>query len=330
MPEQIPKNFSVSSLVGSILSGATSLTVANELKFPGVPTFRLLIDSELIKVTGVAGPNFTVVRGDGGTTAAPHSNGTTVQGVYTAEAIAALVAPAPTVGTVGATFASNFTSSSAGRLFLPNDAPWMAIDDGAAINYLGHPQYRRLYPMDDSLFSWVNQGSATVSTANGIVTLTSPANASESCNLRVKSRFASTWTVEAMVIADIYPANFNNAGLFAYDSISGRLVLFRFAYNTGVTSLVVANMNSVTSYNADVASFLLGSMQGIPPHWLKMQDNGTNLIFSFSLDGITYRPLATVGRTAFLTNGADKVGIFTDPVNATFGCGVSCYSWKET
>ena len=59
-------------------SGATSLTVAAAFgSMPSTP-FRICIDTEQLNVTTVSGSTWTVARGDGGTTAATHSNGATV------------------------------------------------------------------------------------------------------------------------------------------------------------------------------------------------------------------------------------------------------------
>jgi hypothetical protein len=330
--EQLPKNFSLANLSGSITDVATTLTVSDATKFPTAGVFRILIGTEIIKVTGVAGAVFTAARGDGGTTAAAHLTGATVTGIYTKEMFEGLIADLANVGSVGATYATNFSAGRAGRVFVPNDAPWVGVDDGTSVNYLGHPQYRRMYPLDASLMSWVNQGGASESTANGIVTMTAPAVAGDNFRMRVKARpSAPPWTVEAFVMADIYPINFHNVGLVAYDSVSGKFTALRVVYNTNITYLNVCNLNSVTSFNADIASLPVAQMQGIPPHWLRMQDDGTNLIFSYSVDGYTFRPISpSVGRTSFMPSGADKVGYFCNPVCATLGVGVSVYSWKES
>jgi hypothetical protein len=331
--EQIPANFSVSTLNGSILSGATSMTITNAAKFPSAGTFRVVIGTELIKVTAVAGSVWTIVRGDGGTTADVHNNGDIVTGVYSKESIAGLIADLATVGSVGATYATNFTGGQrAGRQYFPTDAPFVAVDDGAAANYFGHPQYKQLYPLDNSLFSWVNQGTSTVTTTNGIVTLNAQVLSTDSLRMRVKGRpSAPPWTVEAMVICDIYPSTFLNAGLVAYDSVSGKVTTFHVIVGTGpVTFLGVSNYTNTTTFASDNVNVNMATMQGIPAHWWKITDDGTNLIFQYSVDGYSYRTLNSVGRTSFLTNGADKVGFFANPVHASLACSVSVFSWKES
>jgi len=84
--EQFANNPS-STLAGAIAAGATSLTVASAASFSTEGTFRILVDSEIMLVTGVAGATFTVERGAEGTSAAAHSAGATVTQVLTAGAL---------------------------------------------------------------------------------------------------------------------------------------------------------------------------------------------------------------------------------------------------
>src|SRR5271165_616579 len=82
-------NAAINTLSASISStSATTLTVTNASSFPAVGNFRILIDQELLLVTGVSGTTFTVTRGVEGTTAATHSSGATVVQIVTAASIA--------------------------------------------------------------------------------------------------------------------------------------------------------------------------------------------------------------------------------------------------
>jgi hypothetical protein len=65
------------TLNGGILNGVVSLVVASSSGFPATP-FTVVVDSEEMTVTNVAGTTWTVTRGVDGTIAAAHSNGATV------------------------------------------------------------------------------------------------------------------------------------------------------------------------------------------------------------------------------------------------------------
>jgi hypothetical protein len=81
--EQIA-NAGQTTLNGAISSGATSLVLTDATRFPTTGTFRLIIDSEILAATGIAGTVVTVTRGTEGTTAAAHSDVSVVTAILTA------------------------------------------------------------------------------------------------------------------------------------------------------------------------------------------------------------------------------------------------------
>jgi hypothetical protein len=81
-------NSAQSALVSSIGAADTTLSVLSATKFPSSGNFRILIDTELLLVTAVAGTTFTVTRGAESTTAAAHAAGATVTHVLTAGSLA--------------------------------------------------------------------------------------------------------------------------------------------------------------------------------------------------------------------------------------------------
>ena len=82
MAEQF-KNLASTTLSGDIDDTTTSVGVASAMGFTG-GDFRILIDSEIMKVTGVSGTTFTVARHQEGTNATAHDNGAAVKHVLTA------------------------------------------------------------------------------------------------------------------------------------------------------------------------------------------------------------------------------------------------------
>jgi hypothetical protein len=70
--------------------------------------------------------------------------------------------------------------------------------------------------------------------------------------------------------------------------------------------------NTLTSFNSVPSG---GTIPFAPNNWsvnlyLKLKDDGTNFIFSRSLDGRLWNPICTLSRTAFLASGGNQVGIF--------------------
>jgi hypothetical protein len=81
MAENLSNDYS-STLAGAINSSVTNFSVASTTGAPAAE-FRIRIDNELILVTGVSSPVFSVTRGIEGTTAASHADGATVSHVMT-------------------------------------------------------------------------------------------------------------------------------------------------------------------------------------------------------------------------------------------------------
>lgn len=92
-------NNAQSTLAAAVSAGETSLTIASPAPFPTNGDFTILIDSEIMLVTGVVGSVFTVARAQEGTSAAAHASGATVQLVVTAAFLNAL-----STGVAGSSF----------------------------------------------------------------------------------------------------------------------------------------------------------------------------------------------------------------------------------
>ena len=83
-------NSASTTLATGIGSDDLSLVVADASAFPAQPQFRILLESEILLVTGVSGATFTVTRGAEGTTATSHGSGLPIKQILTAGAVAQL------------------------------------------------------------------------------------------------------------------------------------------------------------------------------------------------------------------------------------------------
>jgi hypothetical protein len=77
-------NNAATSLVNSITNVATAIVVQSAASFPTSGSFRVLVDSEIMLVTGVSGTTFTVQRGMEGSTSNAHAANASVTAVLTA------------------------------------------------------------------------------------------------------------------------------------------------------------------------------------------------------------------------------------------------------
>lgn len=130
-------------------TNGTSLSVVDASTFPLTGNFRLLIDSEYMIVTGVAGPTFTVTRGAESSTAATHLSGAAVRCILTAGALGQL-----------ATDTLSSAALSASGLYVPlagNPAVLrtLALDPSVSGAYASQGVFRSYFSQ-----SWFSRNSA--------------------------------------------------------------------------------------------------------------------------------------------------------------------------
>jgi hypothetical protein len=242
------------------------------------------------------------------------------------DAIVSLYAETPASMTVSA-FDTETTSGTLNpsyrRVVQLNDGFYTCVWSGSAWEYYyGHFKCTR---PDDSGFAWINQGSATVSSATGVVRLTAPASASQSHRIRKKTAPSTPYTITAAFLCDVVGADFNFIQLGWRQSSDGKLVHLRFGYNGGFKLDVVKG----TSTTADSAVYTTQNMIHVPrPLWLRINDDGANRVTSWSFDGTHYTTLHTVGRTDFATG--DEVFWSVDTRISSRDIGASLIHWAQS
>ncbi len=176
----------------------------------------------------------------------------------------------------------------------------------------GWPQSFYTTPPSVGSLTWVNQGTATASNTGGAILMSTPANAG-SANVRalVTTAPGGSYTFVIYCVADFIGANFCNAGIAIRDSGTGKLVLYGHGWSTSEV-LRVDHYTNPTTGTANVASQAFAHPV---PIWLKIADDTTNIIFSFSAGGNQFIQLYSEGRTAFLAN-PNQIGIFVDSENS--------------
>lgn len=220
------------------------------------------------------------------------------------------------------TFAS-LVAAQAGRVLFPSDGFGLYRDTGSVLVPWG-PLFPFTSPVDGD-FAWVNQAFSTVSTVNGGVYLAAD-NDSGGLDLKIRKKAAppTPYTISAAIIHNQSPGLSNSMfGLCFRESSSGKLSVIRWITSG---SLLASKYNSPTSFSANYDSDACYA----PPLFLRIADNGTSRIYSYSYDGQNYLKFHTVGRTDFHT--ADEVGWFVagpfgDPSGEVGGA--LLLSWRE-
>lgn len=160
-------------------------------------------------------------------------------------------------------------------------------------------------------WAWVNQGGATIDTStNGFWVLTAPPNATASARIWAKSLPAAPYTITAVVNIQNVGSNYQRPGLVLYSSVTTNLVSYDLIGLSGGAHFREEYWTSVTSPTGTVPMDITPWFPLQAALWLRITDNGTNRIFSFSKDGITFTQLISESNTANVT--PNQFGIMAD------------------
>lgn len=212
------------------------------------------------------------------------------------------------------THATRQASAKAGRLHVPSDGVSIGRDTGSAWATWG-PVFPLTSPPVSSGFTWINQSTTTVSDVLDALLITSLTGGASDMHCLVKTAPATPWTVTiGFLFNALTMAGNGHAGLCFRQSSDGKLHRYGIINASGF-SLVSSKQTNATTFSAHyiAATIVGGFLPGVI--WLRISDNGTNRICSWSADKQNWLPFHTVTRTDFLT--ADQYGIYITPGTAT-------------
>lgn len=228
---------------------------------------------------------------------------------------------------------ANGTANPQGRgLVYLTDGVYTCVWNGTAWEY--YYGSMKCVPMIDSQFSWINQDSASVSTAGKAVTLRRAPGGADALRMRVKSiGLAPPYQVTAIVLFDFSNENFAGGGIWIGESgATPKMLLNSPGMNTtGNTGIAIRGyrFSSPTSFSGtnDYSMWRI-SVTGHPV-WLRIRDDGTNIIRYASLSGVAWHQMHSMARLSYLVN-VSQWGIGINTVSAT-ACDVvmTVLSWKE-
>lgn len=273
-------------LSSGINDTVTVLTLSDAGEFPSDGNFRILIEDELLLVTAVSGDDFTVVRGIEGTTAATHSASTQVDLIVTKKSVQAHLAGAiPLFG----------MNQQVGPLNSLTDTSGNALTSAS--------------------FSWVNQGSATVTDpSSGCMQLTPPTGTGSNLRMLVRSAPSTPYTIYAAFSpVTTMDGTVNHCGMCMRESGSSLVVVN--ALSSEIVSgdhqpfqLSLGRYNNPTSFNSWVHEFNCNWNPNLV--WLFCADNGTNISFGMSCNGYNFITHYTETRGNFFSSAPDQVGFY--------------------
>lgn len=338
MAELLANNAST-TLNGGINNSTTSVVVTSATGFPVTGNFRVIVDSEIMLVTGVSGNTFTVTRGVESTGAVSHSSGANITHILTAAGLAQFIDDNTTSGAaVGAgAIGSRPAAGTAGNLYIPTDGKIIQRDNGVSWDSFG-PFYKFTQPPVASSFTAINAGSGVLSDQGGTLLLTQPyVNGHNYAAWYIAQ--TSTWSVTACFAAVVDTHNSQSTvelGLGFVNSsgqqfswlgfeVGGSNVIMRVSYDNNSHTFGATRVQS-TGYVCNQGGIMPR------PFWVRISYGASNRTYEYSFDGVNFQTAYTESKnTSFTPNAAGiilstKANVATD---TTLGANflVNIYDW---
>lgn len=299
-------NDASSVLDGGIDATQTTLDVIDASKFPTTGDFRIRIEDEILKVTGVASETFTVVRGQEGTTGAAHSDGDDVDHIVTAVSLLSILDIK-----MGSLASRPASAGRTGRLYIPDDSIIQQYDDGTDWHNIVLGKKWKKPPLV-STFTWLNQGGATATDVLTGIDMAAPASGGENVRSLAKT-ISGNYTVEAGFFFEP-PANSNfySAGVFCHETSSGKI------HSCGVLQ-DGADVQASNDPFTNATTYAGGSTRRrhchAPAYFFRLVNNGTNRLWYYSGNGVYWSLFHSTTATDFMTE--NRVGIYVNTNNGS-------------
>jgi hypothetical protein len=248
----------------------------------------------------------------------------------------ALTADLPVFGagsadvTVGTKTGNTNEVMSASGSFTPGnalvtDADGNAIDGGSAPGGSSPFFAPTLYDPTGLSWSWVNQGTASVTNVSNAIFMHVAQIGSNSLNMRVKSLPTPPYTVEAIFIPAFVgtgiPSTTQECGMVLRNSSSGKIVTI----NVQVDAVSSSNWNSPTAFSSP--NF---GENSIVPRAVRIKiadDNAGNRTLGISYDFVTDWLSLIQSSTGFIT--PDQIGFYGSQSNNDPRQSFTLISWRE-
>lgn len=286
---------------------------------PSSGTFRVLIDTEIVKVTGVSGSTWTIVRGDDGSTAASHTDGTTAYIIVTKAALNALVS-----------IQSSDTEVSNQRI-LDFDGNFTVTDDSgnSRCKIAGTTFGEIITPPAIGSFTFDGHGIAGTPTATqqgNSIYMYQPGTASDAIAELYMSPPATPYSVAVKITVFCLKWGFTSCGPYFGDGTKE----VRICKQIGNDEVTVEKYTNTTTFSS--TAFSQAATLHSPMNWFKIRDDGTNKSFYISPDGINWYSVYSESSTAWLAT-TTRIGIsFNGGSGGTSNTGRTSatilHSWK--
>ena len=279
----------------------TTITVANPAPVPTEGVFRLIVDTEIMLVTGVSGSTFTVTRGVDGTGAADHVINSQVSSVVTRDSL------------------NRFISERINSLAPERPAYRIADSNGDKL--------------DSSDFIVHNGSTLTLhNEACGAITLEQPTQGSTTIAKILRTAPSAPYVVTGAFRVSALADDLEDGGIFGplfRDNSGNETINWRWRPFDGVRGQQWrANHNQGDVFQAGLGSFARFDIKIGSIHWFQIEDNNTNIKFHYSADGVHFITVFVESRTLTLPAAPDQIGISINNIS-TQTAFVQLLAWQE-
>jgi hypothetical protein len=194
-------------------------------------------------------------------------------------------------------------------------------------NFFG-PIFQTVKPLDTT---WINQNGSTRTVTNGSVFIDKPTVAGHddiSCRVLVIPGAPTPYTVTVGYIFNIL--SFSAGGVGGYvtvvDTASGKQTVAGHldiaSFNTSVFHVTTPTTNFATAFS-------MGGVFTQAPIWVRIKDDGTNLLYSASVDGINFIQFFSEADTTFMAVAA-QAGFCVQNESALLDAGMTVFHMSLT
>lgn len=183
-----------------------------------------------------------------------------------------------------------------GQRYKCTDAPYEFIYNGSAwIPFVNG--FECVLP--ENVFTWANQGGASVSFVSGFAQVSIPGAGSTNLRVQFATQPSTPYTIDVILSADLVTSESDSIGIGFYDGTKLSLMTIFGGTLGSEPGYQQVDYNSVTSFNA--ANVTLGSISTpFSIAFLRINNDGTNLHFYIG-NGYSWYLVRTVAIGSFLT-----------------------------
>jgi len=198
----------------------------------------------------------------------------------------------------------------------PNDIDAVPCSPDATNDEFGHT-FGALGDVNDGMWTWVNQNSATATLTNGMVSI-SGAPGSEQQQCLFQSAPGSTpYTYTTVGYNNVTIGGSSVINLAFRESATGKIVSIgsQIQNSSNSNKLLVGKWTNATTNSTFPVSGSTSSTTN--PLYLRVQNTGANTVYSWSPDGVIYQTALSEAINAFFTSGPNQVGICLEAGSGT-------------